>query len=143
MPAKISVSFPTADLERSKTFYTAIGATIDPLLTDSKVACLVWDHDLQFMLLNREFFAEFTDKPVADPAKSAQVQIALALDSRDAVDTVVQAGLRAGGSEPRPAQDHGFMYDRDLEDPDGNNLAFVSVALPAVEQDLSDTVTAT
>ncbi|WP_072802198.1 VOC family protein [Rhodococcoides yunnanense] len=142
MPAKISVSFPSADLERSKNFYTAIGATIDPLFTSDAVACLVWDDDLQFMLLAREFFATFTDKPIADPAKSAQVQIALALDSREAVDAVVHAGLHAGGSEPRPAQDHGFMYDRDLEDPDGNNLAFVHMALPAAEHSQEETIAA-
>lgn len=134
MSTKISVSYTTANLERSKDFYTAIGATINPLFTDDNVACLVWDENFQFMLLTREFFAGFTDKPIADPATTAQVQTALALDSREDVDTVVQAGLAAGGSEPRPAQDYGFMYSRDLEDPDGNNLAFLYMAPQAAEQ---------
>ncbi|MET7771974.1 glyoxalase [Nocardia sp. NPDC005366] len=129
------MSYPTADLERSKAFYTAIGATINPLFTDENVACLVWDENFQFMLLTREFFATFTDKHIADPAKTAQVQTALSLDSREDVDTVVQAGLTAGGSEPQPAQDYGFMYSRDLEDPDGNNLAFLYVAPQGAEQD--------
>lgn len=135
MPAKISVSFPSADLARSTAFYTAIGAEVDPRFTSSDVACLVWDDDLQFMLLTRKYFADFTDKQVADPSQSAQVQIALALDSREDVDAVVSAGLSAGGSEPRPAQDHGFMYDRDIEDPDGNNLAFVYMAAPTPGQE--------
>ncbi|HYB29969.1 MAG TPA: hypothetical protein VEF89_25400 [Solirubrobacteraceae bacterium] len=71
-------------------------------------------------MLKREFFATFTDKQVADPATTAQVQIAFSRDSGEDVDTVAEAGLAAGGSEPRPAQDYGFMYSRDLEDPDGN-----------------------
>lgn len=86
------------------------------------------------MMLTREFFATFTDKQVADPATSAQVQIALARDSREDVDTVAEAGLTAGGSEPRPAQDFGFMYSRDLEDPDGNIVSFVYMAPQAAEE---------
>ncbi len=39
------------------------------------------------------------------------------------VDAVLAKGLAAGGTEPREAQDLGFMYSRDLEDPDGNILA--------------------
>ena len=31
-------------------------------------------------------------------------------------------GLEAGGSEARPASDYGFMYQRQLNDPDGNIL---------------------
>lgn len=134
MSTKIWVSLPSADLERSKTFYAAIGATINPLFTDDNAACFVWDDNLQFMLLKREFFATFTSKQIADPAVTAQVQTALALESREDVDRVLQAGLAAGGSEPQPVQDLGFMYSRDLEDPDGNNLAFMYMAPEAVEQ---------
>ena len=47
---------------------------------------------------------------------------------------MTEAGLAAGGSEPRPAQDLGFMYSRDLEDPDGNVVAFLWMEPEAVEQ---------
>ena len=134
MTTSIFVSYPTADLERSKTFYTALGATINPLFTDDNAACLVWEENIYLMVLKREFMATFTDKQLADPATTAQVQIAFSRDSRDEVDAVAQAGLAAGGSEPRPAQDLGFMYSRDLEDPDGNIVAFHWMAPQAVEQ---------
>ena len=45
-----------------------------------------------------------------------------------------EAGLAAGGAEPRPAQDLGFMYSRDLEDPDGNIVAFLWMAPEAAEK---------
>ena len=77
------------------------------------------------MVLTTEYFATFTDKQVVDPASSAQVLIALSRDSREDVDSIVEAGLAAGGSEPKPATDLGFMYNRDLEDPDGNILEFL------------------
>ena len=46
----------------------------------------------------------------------------------------LEAGLANGGSEPRPAQDYGFMYSRDLEDPDGNSLEFLYMDPAAAEQ---------
>ena len=134
MPTNIFVSYPTADLDRSKAFYTALGATINPLFTDDNAACLVWEENIFLMVLKREFMATFTDKQLADPAITAQVQIAFSRESREAVDTVVEAGLNAGGSEPRPAEDLGFMYSRDLEDPDGNIVAFLWMAPEAVEK---------
>jgi predicted lactoylglutathione lyase len=133
MPTKIFVSYPTANLDRSKAFYTALGATIDPRFTDENAACLAWDENIYFMVLKREFFATFTDKQVADPATTAQVQSFFSRDSREEVDRVAEAGLAAGGSEPRPAQDLGFMYSRDLEDPDGNVVAFGYMVPEAAE----------
>ncbi|MGA2929472.1 MAG: glyoxalase, partial [Solirubrobacteraceae bacterium] len=90
--------------------------------------------NIYLMVMMREFFATFTDKQVADPAITAQVQIAFSRESREDVDTVVEAGLTAGGSEPRPAQDLGFMYSRDLDDPDGNIVAFLYMVPEAAEQ---------
>ena len=130
----IFVNLPTADLERSKAFYTALGCEINPLFTDENAASVVWSEEIYFMMLTREFFATFTDKPVVDPAAAAQVLVALTRDSRDDVDAVLEKGLAAGGSEPREPQDLGFMYSRDLQDPDGNVLEFVYMDPAAAEQ---------
>ena len=46
---------------------------------------------------------------------------------------MVSKGLAGGGSEPRPLQDYGFMYSRDLEDPDGNILGFLFMEPAAAE----------
>jgi uncharacterized protein len=132
MPTNIFVSYPSDDMERSTAFYTALGATINPLLTDENAVCLVWDENIFTMVLKREFFATFTDKPV-DKAGSAQFQIAFSRDSRADVDAVIQAGLAAGGVEHGQAQDYGFMYARDLEDPDGNIVSFNYMVPEAVE----------
>jgi predicted lactoylglutathione lyase len=133
MTTSIFVSYPTADLERSKAFYTALGATINPLFTDENPACLVWEENIYTMVLKREFFATFTDKQLGDAATTAQFQIAFSRESREDVDAVIEAGLAAGGSEHGQAQDYGFMYTRDLEDPDGNIVAFQWMAPQAVE----------
>ena len=115
------VNLPVTDLERAKAFYTAIGFTINPLFTDHNAACVVVEEDHSFfMILVREFFQTFTDLPIGDPAVSPSVSTAIFLDSRDAVDRAVAAGTAAGGTEPHPPADYGFMYQRQLNDPDGN-----------------------
>lgn len=125
MATSIFVNLPIADLERSKAFYTGLGFRIEPNFTDENAACIVVDENVYFMVLTREFFATFTAKRVADPASSAQVLVALTRDSRAAVDAAIEAGLGLGGTEPPDtAKDYGFMYTRDLEDPDGNVLEF-------------------
>lgn len=120
MTTQIFVNLPTSDLDRSKTFFQAIGWTIEPNFTDDNAACVVIDENAFLMVLTREFFATFTDKPIADPRAAVQVETAFSCDSREAVDALMERVLSAGGSEPRPAQDYGFMYSRDFEDPDGN-----------------------
>jgi predicted lactoylglutathione lyase len=119
------VNLPVTDLERAKAFYTAIGFTINPAFTDHNAACVVVEEDHNyFMILVREFFQTFTELPIGDPAVNPSVAVALFLDSRDEVDRAVTAGVAAGGAEPQPASDYGFMYQRQLTDPDGNFLEF-------------------
>ena len=130
----IFVNIPTSDLERAKAFYTSLGADINPLFTDENAACIVWDDNVFFMVLTKEYFAPFTDKQAADTETTAQALIALSRDSREHVDETLAAGLANGGSEPKPAQDYGFMYSRDLEDPDGNILEFMYMDPAAAEQ---------
>lgn len=130
---KAFINLPSSDLERSKAFYTALGCEINPLFTDENAACVVWSEEVYFMVLTREFFATFTDKPIADPRESLQVSVAFSKDSREEVDDILARGIAAGGTEPKPAQDLGFMYSRDLDDPDGNSLGFLYMTPEAVE----------
>jgi len=134
MSTKIFVNLPTNDLERAKTFYTGLGLELNENFTDDNAACVVVAEDIFLMVLRRDFFQTFTDKEIADPNKVVQTNVALSCDSREEVDAAIERGVAAGGSEPRPAQDLGFMYSRDLEDPDGNNLGFVYMVPEAVEQ---------
>ena len=127
------VNLPVTDLDRAKAFYEALGFSINPNFTDENAACVVLSDTIYFMVLTRDYLATFTDKQIIDPKTQAQVSIALTRDTRDEVDEVLAKGLAAGGSEPRPAQDYGFMYSRDLDDPDGNNLSFLFMEPAAAE----------
>jgi len=119
------VNLPVTDLDRAKAFYTAVGFTINPLFTDHNAACVVVEEDHSyFMILTREFFQTFTDLPLGDPAVNPSVATAIFLDSRSDVDATAEKALAGGGTEPRPASDYGFMYQRQINDPDGNILEF-------------------
>jgi predicted lactoylglutathione lyase len=129
------VNLPVTDLERAKAFYTAIGFTINPLFTDHNAACVVVeDGHNYFMILTREFFQSQTQLPIGDPAVNPTAGTAIFLDSREAVDAAVAAGVAAGGSEPQAPSDYGFMYQRGLTDPDGNVVDFGWMDPVAVEQ---------
>ncbi len=121
----IFVGLPVTDLERAKTFYSAVGFTFNPAMSDHNAACYVVEEDHSYvMLMQRDFFQTFTDLPLGDPAKNPAGSTTVFLDSRDEVDATAAKGLAAGGLEPRPASDYGFMYQRGLTDPDGNALEF-------------------
>lgn len=123
MPTQIFVNLPTTDLERARAFFSGLGWLINPQFSDDNAICVVITDSIYLMVLRREFFQTFTDKPIVDPHVSAQVGVALSQDSREAVDALAEAALAAGGTEPRPAEDLGFMYSRDFEDPDGNQFS--------------------
>ncbi len=129
------VNLPVTDLERAKAFYTAIGFRINPLFSDHNAACVVVEEDHSyFMILVREYFQTFTDLPIGDPAMNPSVSTAIFLDTREAVDKVLADGLAAGGREPHAATDYGFMYQRQLTDPDGHLLEFGYMDPAAAQQ---------
>jgi predicted lactoylglutathione lyase len=129
------VNLPVTDLERAKAFYTAIGFTINPAFTDHNAACFFVEEDHSaIMLLTREFFQTMSDLPIGDPAVNPSVATAIYFDDRESVDKALAAGTAAGGTEPHAATDYGFMYQRQLNDPDGNILEFGYMDPVAAEQ---------
>ncbi|MGG7465521.1 MULTISPECIES: VOC family protein [unclassified Plantibacter] len=135
MTTMMFVNLPVTDLERSKAFYTAIGFTVNPKFTDHNAACVVVEENHSaFMLLVRDYFQTFSERPIGDPSVNVSVATAIFLDTRELVDSSVTAGLAAGGSEAQDPTDYGFMYQRQLTDPDGNILEFGYMDPVAAEQ---------
>jgi len=120
MGRKIFVNLAVRNLDQSVAFYRQLGFSFNPQFTDETATCMIIADDIFAMLLTHEKFAMFTSKPIADAKVTTEVLTALALDSREEVDAMTAAAIAAGGREPRAAQDHGFMYSRAFEDPDGH-----------------------
>lgn len=121
MSQRIFVNLPVANLEKSKAFYEAVGFRNEPKFTNDQAAAMVLSDTIYVMLLTRDFWKTFTDKPIVDAKSQAQVLLCISRDSRQAVDDIVAQAVQAGGvADPCPKQDAGFMYGRSYEDPDGH-----------------------
>ncbi|WP_027035203.1 VOC family protein [Mesorhizobium ciceri] len=120
MTKKIFVSLPVSDVKASMAFYEALGFKNNPSFTSEAAAGMVWSDHINFMLLSREKWQTMTTRPIP-PSTSSEVMLALSLDSRKAVDAMATAAAANGGTaDINPIEDHGFMYTRDLADPDGH-----------------------
>lgn len=123
MSKMIFVSLPVFDLGASIAFYEAVGFKNNPQFSDETSACMVWSEAICFMLLTHAKWSTFTDRPIP-PNTSSEVMLSLSCESRDAVDVMSNAAAAHGGTaDINPLQDHGFMYARDLVDPDGHALS--------------------
>ncbi|HEX4192806.1 MAG TPA: VOC family protein, partial [Stellaceae bacterium] len=72
------------------------------------------------MLLTHAHYGQFTQRPIGDARRESQALLAITVDAKAAVDTIVAQAAAAGGrADPNPQQDHGFMYGQSVEDPDG------------------------
>ena len=123
MTKMIFISLPVTDLKASTAFYKALGFGQNPQFSDDAAACMVWSEAIHVMLLTHAKWRTFTQRPFP-PAGSAGLMLSLALDSREAVDVMNTAAATHGGqADVNPADDMGFMYTRDLADPDGHMWA--------------------
>jgi len=120
MAKMIFVSLPVTDLQASIAFYNALGFQKNPQFSDDTAACMVWTEAIHAMLLTHAKWRTFTERPLPPPGTSG-VMLSLSMDSRDAVDAMNLAAAAHGGqADVNPVQNLGFMYSRDLADPDGH-----------------------
>ncbi|SMQ85953.1 hypothetical protein SAMN06295905_3249 [Devosia lucknowensis] len=120
MANMIFVNLPVTDLKASMAYYKALGFDHNPQFTDDTAACIVISDTIFVMLLTHDKFRQFSSKPIPDAKTQTGALYALSRDSRDAVDTIADAAIAAGGTETRDVQDYGFMYGRAVADRDGH-----------------------
>ena len=120
MQSQIFINLAVKDLTKSMDFYTQLGFTNNPQFSDDTAKCMVWSEQIFVMLMTHEKFKTFATKPIADTKNNIAGLFALSVESVDKVNDLVNKGLAAGGSEPIPFQDYGFMQKRNIEDFDGH-----------------------
>jgi len=118
---KLFVNIPVSDLQRSITFFETLGFAFNTQFTDATGTCMLVGEDAYFMLLTRERFTDFSHAPLSDPKSATNALFALSVESRAAVDEMVNKAVAAGGSYAVDPQDHGFMYGWSFRDPDGHH----------------------
>ena len=121
MSKMIFVNLPVSDLKAATAFYTALGGALKPQFSGEKSSCMMFSDAISVMLLTHDHYRRFTQRPIGDARRESQALLALSAESRDAVNATLAQATNAGGrADPNPAQDHGFMFSRSVEDPDGN-----------------------
>ncbi len=117
---EIYVNLAVKDLAAARRFWEALGYQFDPRFTNDLAGGLVLSDRIYAMLLTEPFFQGFAPGAIADTSKVNEALIALSVDSRDAVDSIVRKAVAAGGSTYNEPKDHGFMYQHGFRDLDGH-----------------------
>lgn len=120
MPKQLYVNVAIKDIARSVNFFTALGFSFNPKFTDENATCLMISDEINVMLLTEPFFKGFISKQLADTQTHSEVILALSVDTREAVDAMVEKAKSVGATTPMPPKDYGFMYQHGFEDLDGH-----------------------
>lgn len=117
----VFINLPVADVPRAQSFFEGLGFRADPRFSsEDRAACIAFSDTVSAMLLRREAFKAFANKPLANTATLASVITCLRMQSREAIDEVMEAALASGATETRERQDQAAMYGRAFEDLDGH-----------------------
>ena len=119
-PTLLFVNLPVSSVDTTKAFFTGLGFTFNTMFCDENSLCMELNPMASVMFLQRTRFSDFTPKTVADAHNASEVLMCISRESRAAVDELTQRALELGATEAREPQDHGFMYGRSINDPDGH-----------------------
>lgn len=122
-------NLPVQDLDKSKSFFSALGFTFNPKFSNPNAAYMnIVDGSIHAMLSTEAFFQSLIGKPVVKAKEANEVVICLSCESREEVDSLIATAVAAGGRTPHPPEDNGFMYDQGFEDIDGHlwNLVWMA-----------------
>ncbi|WED43775.1 VOC family protein [Legionella cardiaca] len=115
------INLPVKDLKQTIEFFTNLGFTFNPQFTDENATCMIVGKDNFVMLLVEKFFKGFIPHhEINDALQTKETLIAISLESRIAVDKMIEKAIANGGKEYRPTEDHGWMYGRSFQDINGH-----------------------
>lgn len=126
---QLFINLPVENVEKSMEFYTQLGFTNKALFSDDQQKCMVWSDHIYVMLIAAEKFKSYSKKPLSGKKNGIDAYFTLPLESLERVNEVVENGLKAGGTEPFPMLDEGFMQIRKIEDYDGHTWDFIYLNL--------------
>lgn len=115
----IFINLPIENLKRSVDFFSALGFTFNPQFTGEDSTCMIIGENMYSMLVEREKFSTFIEKPIADKS-TVEMLISLSCESSDKVRELSEKAFSLGARQINDAEDHGFMYSWGFEDLDGH-----------------------
>jgi predicted lactoylglutathione lyase len=119
MHTTMFVNLPVADIELSRRFFSDLGYAFNEKFSGETAVTVVLGGDRFVMLIQRDAFDALHPVRTAD-ASVKECVICLGVDSRERVDALVDRAIAAGGTAG-DSEDHGVMYGRSFNDPDGHS----------------------
>ena len=113
-------NLPVSDVTATRKFFDGLGFEFNDQFCDAQTACMVINEHTMVMLLETAKFKDFIAGDICDTSKAREVLLCVSAESRDEVDSLVDAAIAAGGSAWMEPQDQGFMYGRAFRDLDGH-----------------------
>lgn len=119
----IFVNLPVKDLTKSMDFFKALGFKFNEQFTNNNGASMIVANSILVMLLTEEFFTSFTHLGITDTSKENEVILALQVESKDAVDKLVNTAIENGAEDRTTAlseEEEAMMFYRRFKDLDGH-----------------------
>ena len=129
----IFLNLAVTDLDRTVDFFTKLGFSFDPRMTDETATAMIVSDKAFVMLLVEDKFKQFTDKELVDPSSGTEAIVALSAESREQVDELADLALANGGSQAKDPIELDFMYSRSFYDPEGHHWELVWMDPAALE----------
>lgn len=120
MRTQLFINVAVTNLEKSYKFYTQMGFTNNPMFSDETAKCMVFSEEIFLMIMTHEKFKTFATKPIADTKNTLAGLFSLSVENLERVHEIANNAVAAGGIEPVPFKDYGFMQQRTIEDFDGH-----------------------
>lgn len=122
MTKQVWLNLPIKDQNKAKTFYKALGFTIDEKGSNpTMLAMSAGTMKFNIMLFDENTFKEVIQYPVTDTSRSSEMIISFDAESRAEVDELAQKVEAAGGHVfAKPAEIQGWMYGCAFTDQDGH-----------------------
>lgn len=119
MVNSLFVNLPIENLKKSVDFFSQLGFTFNAQFTDEQSTCMIVSENIFVMLLEKEKFQGFIDKPIASK-EATETILALSCDSADEVRTLTEKAFELGARKLNEPEDMGFMFSWGFEDLDGH-----------------------
>lgn len=118
MSRMLFANMPVKDVTATRAFFSTLGFTFNDVFSDENTVSMIVSDQATVMFLAEPRFKDFISDSIADTTQAREVLMCISADSRNEVDTLVDAAIAAGGSSWMEPQDHGFMYGRAFRDLD-------------------------
>jgi predicted lactoylglutathione lyase len=123
MSQNFGLILPVGNLDRSITFYSALGYPVEQRCAADRAICVRIGNGVEAILQTKDRFATLTAREIVDAERAVEAIVSLSLETRARVDELVDRAIVAGGRPAGETIDHGSFYRRGFVDLDGHQFA--------------------